>query len=339
MIANYLSFKKVLYAFIGILALVSCASKEEVQERKQSAYDLSGSYNAVSNANSEVEMEFSITNEGSKNNVFITLVNRSALSKKESELLVKNKVDAKVIYDQFFLRDLDLGKGLTSIQRREGGDNISTDFGNSTEFNVCSSDYQYSKEITVSYCMSGTTSKSSTNVTGSLTLNISTTKITQQPNQEPQSSTTIDSVSLKFSTTGSFVYYKQNFGTWKQEYLWAENDAVSNLLQTIQLTGESTREIKQVAINLSYFSANKYFTYDGVKYVFNRELNLVSMEEFLKFNPAVLNYVLVPEDQRMTKKLYFTGQIWSLGNFSGELALMDNSGDVKTLGIVRYVKR
>jgi hypothetical protein len=323
-----------------LLQLISCASKEEIEERQQAAYDLSGSYSAVENSNSETAMDFSIINEGSRNNIYILVENRLNLNKKESSLLQKLKIDEKKVYNHFFAQPLAVGKGLSDIQRREGGDNISTDFGNSTKFSVCSSSLNYTANMSIYYCLKGTTSKASNNISGTMSLNVVTTTVVQQPNnQPPQTTSTTDSVELKFSTTGSFVFYKQNFGLWNQEHVWSENENVKKLIQSIQLTGESTVSTKEVSIRLPYFQSNKYFTNEGVKYVFDENKNRVTLEEFLKHSPAVVHYELRPEDTKINRKIYFTGQIWSLGNFSGELSIEDETGEIGTLGIVRYFKK
>ena len=105
------------------------------------------------------------------------------------------------------------------------------------------------------------------------------------------------------------------------------------------LASSTTSSSKEVIITLPYFNANKHFVYQGQKYSFNVPNNIIPLDEFLRFNPAVINYVLTPEDPKNSKKIVFTGQIWSLGNFSGELSLVDQSSNIETLGIIRYVKK
>ena len=163
--------------------LSGCISPEERKARQDNAFDISGNYQTVED--SEVPFQFEITNQDAKHDIFVKLTRSNSLTEKEKELLSKVKTEHGITSDDILNQPTEITFGEKSGLDLEGGDNISTDFGKTSRFFVCSDntpEYESAKKeadkkdlrVRVYYCLSGLVKKESKNmVEGELILRAS----------------------------------------------------------------------------------------------------------------------------------------------------------------------
>lgn len=134
--------KRILHAFIAPLALsaiaTGCLSKEELEARRQWAYDLSGGYDEVRPEGTEAG-SVEIVNEEDKNDVKLVFT-RGALYDGEQAYLDRIADEAK---REALAAELVLGEGDSQfIDSTLGGENISDNFGQSSEVHVSSERFE-----------------------------------------------------------------------------------------------------------------------------------------------------------------------------------------------------
>ena len=331
--------KKNFLVLMLIWMVVSCASKEEKIERAQNAFDLEGSYAVTQGAQSEIGMNYNVRNESGRNDIIIYINERTPLHIKEINLLKKHSVNEADIFEHFFTNPLELGRGKNSGTDWEGGDNISDDFGNSSKFYVCSPEHNYSKDITIHYCMNGVAKKSEKSIIGGLTLFLKKKTIKVENGQNVESEE-IESVVLNFKNKEALNFYKQYLGIWRQDYLYSTDAVMGKLLESLVIAEKNVSEgVVSVMITPSYFLKEKNLNFAGKKYIFDQTKHTYKLADFIDHDPIDIQFTLTEEDPKGLQKLHFTGQIWSLGNFSGEVQLVNEKGEFETVGIVRYFKK
>ena len=163
------------YTLIALsIFLTNCASEEEKEaRRRQNAFDLSGTYRTITE-DSEVQLEFTITNQNGKHYIFIKVDRTSPLSDEEKKF-IQNE-EKKYSLPEGSLTNIAFptnfgAEGNSLDEPIGGGKNISKDFGRTSEFHVCSDNPQSKNEInpismTLSfyYCLSGTVRKENKNI-------------------------------------------------------------------------------------------------------------------------------------------------------------------------------
>lgn len=169
--------------FVLSVFLFGCISPEERKARQDNAFDISGNYQTVED--SEVPFQFEITNQNGKHAILVKLTRSSPLTEKEKEFLSKLKTEHGITSDDILNQPTEMTFGETPGFDLDGGDNISTDFGKTSKFSVCSDnvpEYESTKKeedkkdlkVKVYYCLSGVVKKESKNmVEGELTLKAS----------------------------------------------------------------------------------------------------------------------------------------------------------------------
>ena len=163
----------VLLSFLAFI-LGGCISEEERQARRDHAFDLAGVYKTLP-ITSELSFGFEITNQKGAHDILV-LMDRTegTLSNRELAFLERlEEIHGISIPPEQFLRDSSrviLGAG--SGNKFAGGENISSNFGESSHFRVCSGKVQIHKsnipkttffdkvirnpELILYYCLSGT---------------------------------------------------------------------------------------------------------------------------------------------------------------------------------------
>ena len=125
---------------LGALFLTGCAelSPEELKARQDNAFDLSGSYTTTG----DVSMDLNIENqEGKKYDILIRITRSNNLTTEEKNLIERTNVKWEEIASHF--KSFVLGKRAEgdptlipslTVFKIHGGENISRDFGKSSEF-------------------------------------------------------------------------------------------------------------------------------------------------------------------------------------------------------------
>ncbi|MCY4643525.1 MAG: hypothetical protein OXB88_02810 [Bacteriovoracales bacterium] len=165
--------KNLLLSCSLIAVLGGCLSEEEIASRRDHAFDLTGSYEAIL-LDSGIGLDLHIVNEEGNHDILISM-NRRGSFLSDEELAFLSKLERKhqvSLSEERFLRNsssIEIGKG-RSFMDFDGGENISNDFGKSSRFNICSEDVQTKKikaQITtpsgeierprlhIFYCLSG----------------------------------------------------------------------------------------------------------------------------------------------------------------------------------------
>ena len=164
--------------------LSSCISEEERKARQENAFDIAGTYKTTED--SEVQLNFTITNQNVKRDILVQLNRTSPLTNQEKEFLSEvakeHGVSAETLTSKPFPTTFGgesdfLGLG----ELISGGENISDNFGKTSRFSVCSDNppkYESKKtvleadsfdpekeiknvKLSVIYCLSGTIKKES----------------------------------------------------------------------------------------------------------------------------------------------------------------------------------
>ena len=191
--------------FIFSVSLFGCGSgkekkvsEEEQRTRLQNAFDISGAYQTTTD--SSFHFRFTITNQNEKNDISVTIDRTVRLTDKEKTLLSNLKKSHGI--SDFEINDSDtfnwFGQTLGDYYLDSGGnyivssleavkeDNISTDLGKTSKFEVCSRGHTYDSRKTnvdkqniklrIYYCFSGLVKRENRKmVEGHLTLKASST--------------------------------------------------------------------------------------------------------------------------------------------------------------------
>lgn len=325
MIRIYMRF---ILMVLSTIFLFSCASEEEKQERRENAYDLSGGYKVRMTNGSEVDMDFVITNESGRHDIVIELDRLSNLTDKEINFLRGVQEDPSKVNSSFGNK-LILGKGVTH-NHPEGGENISDDFGESTRFYVCTEPLVTNHQTELKYCLKGEVKKQDKVMNGILFL--SWTRKTEKVDSNGQSYVeySFEQVDLSYHSDLNAVFYKQYLGSWYGEVFLLTNDIDKNIFSQIRIE-EKNIEGKFI---LSPINANT-FKYKGELFTwYDKESSGDILELRDPMYPAVqLVYV-----GQSGKRIVLIGQLWSLGDFTGTIALIE-ANVASELGTFRHKKR
>jgi hypothetical protein len=131
------SLSSCLVSLFAIASLVGCVSDREKEVRRSCAFDVAGDYSEVRSEGVAVG-GLIITNEADKNDVKVVF-NRGALYDGESAMveLLANEADRATVSTS-----LELGAGPDALVTEfAGGQNVSTDIGESSEVTVRSASY------------------------------------------------------------------------------------------------------------------------------------------------------------------------------------------------------
>ncbi len=309
------------FVTLSLLGFLSaCASEAEKEERRENSFDLSGDYKTSSAKGSELDMNLQIQNESGRHNIVAYVERLNLISAKEIALLKAQGINHETV-SAHFKNKLVLGKGSDGY-RLDGGDNISTDFGESSQFHVCTDPLKYNAEYELYYCVSGTALKSSKTMKGNLSL--------QWHRQRPvtvdgKASTehTSDKADLAFISDMSLIFYKQYLGVWSGDV-----HAVLGNVNTEQFKKIMIRETSDNAFETSIPGLTA-FAYKDETYTFDA-----------RYSQLLLDYLKKPEYPAIQmgfkgpngKRIVWIGQIWSLGNFTGSITLIlpDTQVDIGT---------
>ncbi len=293
------------------LFLVGCASEAEKQERKENSFDISGDYKVSRSQGSEIDMNFSIRNESGRHDIVVEVERLSIMTEKETSFLKAQGIDANLVSAHFTNKFL-IGQGYDS-RHPEGGENISSDFGENSKFYVCSKKFKYNQEYQVSYCLTGQVQKNTQVMTGQLSVVWNREKKVKV-NQEEKTEFTSGTLGLSYKSDMSLVFYKQYFGTWSgQVHSLAGADFNGDFFKNITIRSHANETFSVVGSNSPSFQyKNETFFYD----LKNNQLSL----EFLK-NPSypAIQMVFV---SAAGKRIVMFGQIWSLGQLSGSITMI-----------------
>ena len=138
--------------FLSFPILSGCfLSESELKARRVNSLDISGVY--ATSVGSKTDFEFRIVNQSGTHDIHVELTRLNGLLKGERAFLEGIKQHYELTSDDIFdqPRTMSLGKDTSNLTNQLwGGDNVSTDFGEFSEFNVCSGEVSYpaNKKIT-----------------------------------------------------------------------------------------------------------------------------------------------------------------------------------------------
>ncbi len=288
------------------LLLNGCSSKEELQARRDNAYDISGEYAVKKSNESDVSLFFSVKNESGRHDIVVDLERVDGYSEIEQQFLKKENVSSKDVF-KYFGNHIQLGKGLNKINKDHvnGGENISTDFGETSRFHVCSEVYKFSEKKEVYYCLNGTVKKNNTKVTGELSLNV--VHIEEKiVNGQKSKSRIINKQSLYYVSYTDQVFYKQYLGKWSGD-LYNLSQSNINLPNTLVI---SNQDDEQMVVQFGDCLPNLHL--ESEIFEFDREASQQLISVVSESLYPSIHFVYTSDSGR---KIVGVGQIWSLGNF------------------------
>jgi hypothetical protein len=291
--------------------LIGCASEAEKQERRENAYDLSGTYSASRSTGSELDMNFEIINESGRHDIMVKVQRLEAESSKERDLLTAQGIDADQVFAHFG-RELTMGKGYNK-KHLEGGQNISDDFGASTRFFVCTEEYQYNKEYQIMYCLSGYLTKRERVMSGNLELRwFRSREVTIDG--KPGTEYSAENTALSYKTDVKSVFYRQYLGQWSGDVYVIDGDFDGRKLGQLKIREDRGQNQFVTEPNVAAISFHgESFTYNAL--ASQTDLALLKNPEF----PAVQAVY----QSESGKRIVMFGQIWSLGDLTGSVTLID----------------
>lgn len=306
-----MAFAKVFAMVFGFMILVSCASEAEKKERRENSLDISGQYKATVDAGSQLDLQFEIKNESGRHDIVITAMRNGELTPQETQLLTRQNINPETVRN-YFKNPLILGKGYSNLQL-DGGENISEDLGETSQFMVCSNTLRYNQEYIVYYCMDGKISKNEKKMEGKLSLEWHRSRKVVKDGKTVDEFTS-DQVDLKYRSDANQVFYKQYFGSWSGDSFSLLSGFATKQLQTLEIR-ESANEKYLVKFAGS-------INYNGESYVFQDQESLFDVAELMVSEyPAIETTYVSPSG----RKLVLIAQIWSLGDLTGTLVQVDGS--------------
>lgn len=319
-----------------LLILMSCASESEKEERRQNAFDLTGTYTTSLKTGSEVNMTMDIHNESGRHDIYVNLERSSVLTENENKLLKKHDIPSYQV-ERFLLPKMTLGKNSDRNARvihLDGGENISDDFGESSRFSVCSPSFEVTgKSIENAtnvqyhayYCLKGTVKKTNFQLSGELKLYISLQydqikNVTEQDSTTTEESVTThihDSTSLKYKSDASSIFYNQLQGQWSGVINGAPSfdSELKGAFNTFNIVFESENQF--------YLSPSKKKTIsvDGVVYKYEKVLSDMMLLKNATVPLVEMHFV----NKNTETRVILVGQIFSLGNLTGSIILYNKS--------------
>lgn len=296
---------------LAICLSIGCASEKEKEARRDNAFDLEGNYVTSKAQGSELDMSIKIVNGGSRSDIHAEVVRANSIEANETDFLNSFGIDASKVAS-YFGNTLRLGS-TENKDHLDGGKNISTDFGDSSQFYICTQSYQYDDKRSLYYCLSGNISRADYRLKGELSLHL-TTKI-EKKDEKGKVSTEFkfDQTKLSYVATPPYGYAKQYLATWTGTLVRGWNSPTLNINgnQMLTLRALNDQEFEVVP------SMNTVLV-DGIPYDYVEQ----------KFSSKLLTETNVPLIEVVFRKrssedrLVFVGQIYSLGRFNGAFVLV-----------------
>lgn len=312
--------KNFFVAILSVLFITACASEEEKKERRENSLDISGGYKTSVSGGSQLDMQFEIKNESGRHDIIVNLERYSGLTAREKNILASQKIGLDFVTNQFIARPLILGQGYTSLQL-DGGENISSDFGESSEFFVCTNAVRYNAEYEVYYCLNGTVRKKEKIMHGKLVLR---TRRTQKVIENGQNVTKVSWTETEsmFQSNLEQVFYKQYLGAWSGEGY--------SLLSDINLNQFEKLQILEVGENNFLTSFTQNIFYQGEEYSLdvNKNIQNIDLLKLSDYPSLEVTYV-----SKSGRRIMLFAQIWSLGELTGTVVWVDGTTviDVATI--------
>lgn len=153
-----------------------CLFEEEIEARQNNAFDIIGNYQTVED--SEVQLNFNIVNQNVKHDIFITVTRSNPNLEKENEFFSKLAQESGVSVETLKAHPFPstFGGDVTLFDESiSGGDNVSMDSGETSDFRVCSDNpkkFDSTKvienaqnvQLVISYCLAGLVKKENKNL-------------------------------------------------------------------------------------------------------------------------------------------------------------------------------
>jgi len=310
-----------------MIALSACASKEEKKARRENAFDITGTYNTSKSQGSEVNMTFEIQQESSRSDIVIYLKRNNEMSAREKQFLQNQGLDALKV-QQHFEGTLVLGRGYNKGDL-DGGENVSKDFGESSEFFICSDGYRYNSEYVVKYCLSGTQKKSEKYMKGGLILSWTRQREIKDKDGKPISTeVSTNQTVLNYQTDVSSNFYRQYLGNWSGQVY-----SFDSSLNSSPMTHLSLRETPQGEINVQFENQN-HMDFKSQSFSYDKNQSSMDIVELANREyPAIHTTYRAVNGQ----KLILYAQIWSLGDLTGSIVMDDGVSETE-LATVRFKK-
>lgn len=324
----------------GLLALsnMACAplSEEEKKERREDAFDLAGSYSTKAEGQSEVAMQMTITNVSGRHLINVDVTRSNELTKKELDALTTRGLDPARIQSAFVNQSIAFSSAGKFAAEWDGGDNISSNNGKSSNFRLCSDKMvtglktKDGESVTIYYCVVGAATKEAIiRIAGELQLVISTNKNRPIEDGKVETYTTVDSVALNFATTNGKALHSQYGGFWTGRIYAEQSIYVSNIVGIELVIGNGTFHAYPLFREMSVDGVSSVrkdsVQLDNKTYVFER-LDESTRELDTDLYPVVR---LVYREKDGASRLVFVGTIWSLGDFSGNILVIDGKSERK----------
>lgn len=300
---------------LSLIFAIGCASEAEKQERKENAYDVSGAYKASTSSDSEVGLSFEIKNESGRHDILIQLDRLEPYTTKEAKFLEASGIDAQQVFDHFG-SSLTLGAGYNP-DHVVGGENVSKDFGESSQFFVCTSPYEYDERSKITYCLSGVVHKDGESLKGALQLRLTQTTKAVVDGEEV-TKVSINQTELEYKSNANLAFHKQYLGSWTGPFYTSGGSFDMSQLQglTIEPAPDSNYKMKLTDINV--------LEHQGETYAYDASLSQMNVDEVKSADyPTIQSVYRGPEN----KRIVVFGQIWSLGDFTGVVFLVDEASE------------
>lgn len=319
-ILRFLTLTSLLYLLSG------CASEAEKKERRENAFDVSGGYKVRQSSGSELDMDFVIENESGRHDILVSLERLSERTQKEKGFLSQHGLDPMSV-DSLFGPSLELGRGYHP--EFEGGENISKDFGASSEFFVCTPKQSPMMDVWLSYCLSGKIQKQQRKMNGDLSLHWLKKEVKKDPEGQEYVEYSSDQVSLAYKTDVSQIFYKQYLGSWRGEVFLLDSQLQANGIGElkIQENPNSTFTVQPMVM--------ASVTYGGEAYQWDASKSTEDISSLRDPNYPALAMVYTAPSGKM---IALIAQIWSLGDLTGTVTYIHGT-ELKDLATVRLQKQ
>jgi hypothetical protein len=211
-----------------------------------------------------------------------------------------------------------LGRGVS--EQANGGENISSDFGETSTFYVCTTSVRYDEEHSLRYCLSATAKKSTKKMEGDLILNLTRTrKVPAKDNPSSSvSETTSDETRLHFVTDMSQAFYRQYFGAWSGDCYPTSPLADAGFCRWLDI---EKNDAKQTVF--ARFGGGTVIIFTGRTFVLDEAASAANLDSFRTSEyPSFLSVYRANDSSGW--RIYVIGQIWSLGELTGSLVLSND---------------
>lgn len=283
--------------------LLSCGvtTHEERQERRADAFDISGAYNI----SSENGLKFEIINEGERSNVYAE-VKRDGFSKGEEEAFTRQNIPLNRV--DYLRTNLKIGKGKDIIASMSGGENISTDGGETSKLSI----YSYyspldDNSITITYSINATMVKSTATLSGTFKMSIGKRTVVDGKSTY----TVVDGYETSFKTNNGQSFSSQYMGTWNGSFETSSASEIASAFSNINFSMSGSMVTIKSALNS--------FSYNGENFAIAN--NTKALSTFTAKHPVIYFEFLGNRGSRVQ----VSGTVYSLGRFSGTVMLSDGT--------------